>query len=109
MTTTTAPAARPFPLTLEIHCNPDPAFVRELGPRVKALGGSYSDCRGDTSRRYVHDLISSQREIVNQGPPGEPRRAFSRRYAARLTAWPLTASGSRQACSSVPYGTTRLQ
>lgn len=66
MTTTTAPAARPFPLTLEIHCNPDPAFVRELGPRVKARGGSYSACRGDTSRRYVHDLISSQREIVNQ-------------------------------------------
>ena len=37
----------------EIHCKPDAAFTRKYGRKVKAVGGSYGDCRGYAETRYV--------------------------------------------------------
>lgn len=39
--------------TWEIHCNASPDFTRKYGRKVKAVGGTYSVCRGYSEKRYV--------------------------------------------------------
>ena len=36
-----------------MHLSSSPAFTRRFGKKVKALGGRYSHCRGDCSKRFV--------------------------------------------------------
>lgn len=42
----------PQPKAVELHLGTSPEFSK-YSKRVKALGGKYSDCRGNTSKRFV--------------------------------------------------------
>ena len=42
----------PQPTEVELHLGTSPEFTK-YSKRVKALGGKYSDCRGNTSKRFV--------------------------------------------------------
>lgn len=43
----------PAPQSIELHLGTSPEFSR-YSKKVKALGGRYSECRGDAPSRYVH-------------------------------------------------------
>lgn len=43
----------PAPKSIELHLGTSPEFSR-YSKKVKALGGRYSECRGDVPSRYVH-------------------------------------------------------
>jgi len=43
----------PAPKSVELHLRPSPEFSR-YSKKVKALGGRYSECRGNAYKRFVH-------------------------------------------------------
>ena len=43
----------PTPESVELHLSSNPEFTKKYGKAVKALGGRYSECRGDAHRRFV--------------------------------------------------------
>ena len=61
-------------VSVEIHANSLPTFVPKFGKRVKAAGGTYSECRGDSRHRFVRlpwgarDLIDEIARTHNDGP-----------------------------------------
>jgi len=46
------------PTEIELHLSGNPEFTRKYGQKVKAAGGRYSECRGDSSIRFVHLPLS---------------------------------------------------
>jgi len=43
----------PTPKSVELHLSSDPQFTKKYGKAVKALGGRYNECRGNSYRRFV--------------------------------------------------------
>lgn len=55
----------PAPQSVELHLSTSPEFSR-YSKKVKALGGRYSHCRGDVSRRFVTlPWTEEGRELAN--------------------------------------------
>lgn len=57
--TITADHLRALDAHLEIHCNSAPISAG-LARRIKATGGSYSECRGHKSRRFVNIPVTTE-------------------------------------------------
>lgn len=53
-----------LPYGVRLDLNNDPAFVKKFGKRVKAAGGSYSECRGHQETRFVN-LPCSEEALIN--------------------------------------------
>jgi hypothetical protein len=53
-----------LPYSIRMDLRNDPEFVKKYGKKVKAVGGSYSECRGHQSTRFVV-LPSSEDVLIN--------------------------------------------
>jgi hypothetical protein len=56
----------PAPKSIELHLGTSPEFSR-YSKKVKALGGTYSECRGYASHRFVHlPLTEDGKALANK-------------------------------------------
>jgi len=56
----------PAPKSIELHLGTSPEFSR-YSKKVKALGGTYTECRGYASHRFVHlPLTEEGRALANK-------------------------------------------
>jgi len=54
-----------MPYGVRLDLRNDPEFVKKFGKKVKAAGGSYSECRGHQSTRFV-TLPCEQEALINE-------------------------------------------
>jgi hypothetical protein len=94
---------------VELHLSPSTEFTRKYGKKVKAVGGNYSQVRGNSFQRFV-TVPASEKELIDNLVTEFPKRNSNERGTVMIlrdlddaAKEALKCGGSVQAWATVYY------